>query len=133
MEKAASVNEVINTKKQERRETIYKLKGNGKYEILELPLGDLLFIESVGNYCDIYYLEADVVKKVTFRSALASFAETLPSNTILKTHRSFLVNLNKVQKVTGNAQGYQLSLQHFDDKTIPVSRANIETFDQYYQ
>lgn len=131
-EKAQSINKTISTKSLEPKEVVYKLNGNGKYEMLSLKLSQLLFIESIGNYCDIYYLENHQPKKVTFRSALASFSTALPSETILKTHRSFLVNLNKVEKVTGNAQGYQLSLKDFDDKTIPVSRANIETFDKYY-
>ena len=131
-EKADTINESISTKTIAPKELEYKLNGNGKYESLSIKLSQLLFIESIGNYCDIYYLENDQIKKVTFRAALATYSEVLPFDTILKTHRSFLVNLNKVNKVTGNAQGYQLFLNHFEDKTIPVSRANIDTFDQYY-
>ncbi|CAG5076260.1 LytTR family DNA-binding domain-containing protein [Parvicella tangerina] len=133
IESALAVNEHIHKKSNSIGETTYQLTGSGKYESIDLKLSNLLFIESIGNYCDIYYLENEQIKKVTFRSALASFVNTLPADAILKTHRSFIVNLSKVGKVTGNAQGYQLHLLGFDEKTIPVSRSNITTFDAYYK
>lgn len=131
-EKAITINESIPNKAIVSKTKEYQLKGSGKYEIITLKLNQLLFIESIGNYCDIYFLENEEPKKVTFRAALISFTEELPVDLILKTHRSYLVNLNKVERVLGNAQGYQLFLRGFDDKTIPVSRANIEIFDKYY-
>ena len=50
---------------------------------------------------------------------------------IFKTHRSYLVNLNKISAVSGNAQGYQLSLQQYS-ATVPVSRGQLKKFDEAF-
>jgi DNA-binding LytR/AlgR family response regulator len=48
---------------------------------------------------------------------------------IYKTHRSYLVNLNYVEHVTGNAQGYKLHLNSHEEK-IPVARNSIKNFEE---
>ncbi|MFL3662109.1 MAG: LytTR family transcriptional regulator DNA-binding domain-containing protein [Polaribacter sp.] len=47
---------------------------------------------------------------------------------ILKSHRSYLVTINYVDTVSGNAQGYKLPLKNYSEK-IPVSRNMISTFN----
>jgi DNA-binding LytR/AlgR family response regulator len=131
-EKATSINESIQPKLLQESKT-YQLNGTGKYEQLQLQGNHLLFIESIGNYCDIYYWQDEQLTKTTFRATLLALNEELPMNQFLKTHRSFLVNLNKVTQVSGNAQGYQLTLKDYEDRTIPVSRSNIQKFDEYYR
>ena len=39
----------------------------------------------------------------------------------VRCHKSYIVNLSKLKKVTGNAQGYKLIFEQLDFK-IPVSR-----------
>ena len=51
-----------------------------------------------------------------------------PYSNIIKTHRSFLVNLLHIHSVSGNAQGYKLHLSNFDEP-VPVSRNMIEDFN----
>lgn len=131
-EKASSINESIQPKTPSEPKK-YELNGTGKYEQLEIQGNQMLFIESIGNYCDIYYFENNKVNKVTFRATLVSLNDELPMDQFLKTHRSFLVNLNKMEKVSGNAQGYQFQLRQYNDRTIPVSRSNISKFDEYYR
>lgn len=130
--KAQAINSSIVTKSIATNSQPLSLRGEGKYESLECNEDDLLFIESTGNYCDIYYIQ-NGVKKITFRISLAKIHQQLPSQRIIKTHRSFLINLSHISNVEGNAQGYQIALNHFDDRTIPVSRSNISTFDAAYQ
>jgi small-conductance mechanosensitive channel len=106
------------------------IKGLGKYETLDVRISNLLFIESTGNYCDIYYLLNHQISKQTFRSPLKEIERKLiPHKQIYRSHRSFLINLNKVLVSSGNAQGYLLKLEGFDDKLLPVSRSKIESFN----
>jgi DNA-binding LytR/AlgR family response regulator len=48
---------------------------------------------------------------------------------IIKTHRSYLVNLHHVSDIKGNAQGYQLYLKQHPEP-IPVSRGMIPLFER---
>ncbi|WP_319802323.1 LytTR family DNA-binding domain-containing protein [Flavobacterium sp. N1736] len=46
-------------------------------------------------------------------------------------HRTYLVNMFKIEKVSGNSQGYLLSFHNTDAK-VPVSRNQIESFNNCY-
>ncbi|MCB9188478.1 MAG: LytTR family transcriptional regulator [Flavobacteriales bacterium] len=131
-EKAKNINNALTTQVHSKTDKTYLVTGQGKNESLEISLDQLAFIESIGNYCDIYYLLNNQPEKTTFRASLASLRAIFPDDIIIKTHRSFLVNIDHIEKVSGNAQGYQLFLDSFPDKVIPVSRANINTFDSIY-
>jgi hypothetical protein len=89
---------------------------------LELRLDTILYLQSAANYVEIIYLQEDQIKKELLRNTLKAVAAQLPDDQFLRVHRSFLVQLDKVEAVTGNAQGYKL---HFtqDIAPIPVSRS----------
>lgn len=88
------------------------------FEVLQ---SDLFFIESADNYAVINYVEAGQIKKELLRSSLTRLVTQLDSYDIVRCHRSFIVNLNKVAEVTGNAQGYKFHLQA-PELTVPVAR-----------
>jgi hypothetical protein len=88
----------------------------------EIELSDLLYIESCGNYIEIFY-EADAqLKNTILRSTLKRTELQLVNHTaIVKCHRAFLVNIHKIIQVKGNSQGLKLVLKHTETE-IPVSR-----------
>lgn len=86
---------------------------------------NLLFVESADNYCTFYYEEHNVVRKTLLRTTLKSVEEQIKSEKILRSHRSFIVNLKRVTSITGNAQGYKLKLKSSSFE-IPVSRKYME-------
>ncbi|NRA11079.1 MAG: LytTR family transcriptional regulator, partial [Crocinitomicaceae bacterium] len=47
---------------------------------------------------------------------------------VMKTHRSYVVNLDAVEDVQGNAQGYVLSLTNTDER-VPVARNHVNDFN----
>ena len=98
---------------------VFKSENNN--ESLELNLDQLLFIKSEANYVDIYYLENQILKKSLLRNSLKNIEEEYPQ--LFRCHRSYLVNIENVLEISGNAQGYKL---HFRDPEmiIPVSRSN---------
>jgi len=89
--------------------------------ILEIDPTNLLFIESDGNYVEIKEYENSQVSKQLHRTTLRYLESQLTIPHIVKCHRSFLVNLNQVTKVEGNAQGFRLTLQE-GVAVVPVSR-----------
>ncbi len=83
---------------------------------------DLCYIESSDNYCTVYFLKENKLYKEILRSSLSRLESILPQNTnYVRCHRSFVVNLGKIEAVSGNAQGYKFHLYN-QSLTVPVSR-----------
>lgn len=103
------------------------LNSENKNEKFTIPAADLLYITAADNYIEIFYLENGTVKNKLIRSTLKSARDDLRAFTAFyRCHRGWIVNLDQVESITGNAQGYRLILNH-TDITIPVSRnLNVE-------
>jgi hypothetical protein len=92
-------------------------------EGLQLSPSQLLFIAAADNYIKIYHLEQDQVKQTLLRSTLKKAAAGLADHPqFFRCHRTFLVNLDHVNSINGNAQGYKLQLAHTQE-WLPVSRS----------
>lgn len=104
------------------------IKTQLKNEDLQLNVKNLLFAKAEGNYVELHLIKEKVnkvLKRITIKE-LESILKPYPK--IIKTHRSYLVNLEHLKSVSGNAQGYKLKLDNFPDK-IPVSRNMITNFN----
>ncbi|UTA67947.1 LytTR family DNA-binding domain-containing protein [Emticicia sp. 21SJ11W-3] len=117
------------TTKEEEKGITLKLIAENEKDVLELKADDLLFIESSDNYSTVVYNQAQTLQKVLLRSSLTRLENQINQPAIVRCHRSYIVNLSKVEKVTGNAQGYKLHLQLFE-LTIPVARKYSEIVDK---
>ena len=83
----------------------------------------ILYIVAADNYIRIYYQQNDAIKTQLIRSTLKKAEEKLVGNdNFYRCHRSYLVNLNYIRHISGNATGYKLHLEGIDD-LIPVSRS----------
>lgn len=92
-----------------------------------LNVHNLNFAKSDKNYVELYLQNHDVlVKRMTIKSLENQLSNY---NFILKTHRSFIVNLKSVKTVKGNTQGYKLLLNN-SDHTVPVSRNMLAVFEE---
>ncbi|MGA0556925.1 LytR/AlgR family response regulator transcription factor [Larkinella sp. VNQ87] len=104
------------------------LTAENEKDSLSLRPADLLYIESSDNYSTVVHLNENQPVKTLLRSSLSrlenQFGATAP--TIVRCHRSYIVNLEKVEKVTGNAQGYKLHL-HGGLFQVPVARKYNDT------
>lgn len=98
-----------------------KLIAENEKDYIEIKNIDLLYIESSDNYCTVFYLKEEKEQKTLLRSSLSRLETQILDKNIVRTHRSFIANLDHVVKVTGNAQGYKLHLK-FTDYLVPVAR-----------
>lgn len=103
------------------QEKLVLLAENGK-DKFELPVGQLLYMTAADNYTEVFFLAENKLRKELIRGSLkrmelqcASFPE------ILRCHRAYLVNTQRVKHIEGNAAGYKLSLENCENE-IPVSR-----------
>lgn len=98
------------------------------YGNTELQISEKHFIcaQSMENYCSVYFYDQEKIKKTVIRISLSDLLNQIQTDSVKKCHRSYIVNLDKVKKIQGNAQGYKLSLPEIDFE-IPVSRSFISS------
>lgn len=100
-------------------------------ETLSLNADDILYIEAMQNYIAVYFFKfgEGVVGKAVVRDTLQNALVKLSGATIVRCHRSYLVNYTKVIDIVGNAQGLKLSLAGLEaDTNITVSRSYVADF-----
>ncbi len=121
---AQSLNESLNHKKRldAFKEKQVILSAENPKDNFSVNVSDLLYINSADNYIEIAYLEKEIKKKKLIRSSLKVARNDLRIYTAFyRCHRAWIVNLDRVISITGNSQGYRLTVE-FSDVTIPVSR-----------
>ena len=118
--------------KQETTNSLVVLNTSITSETIELQINDFLFAKVESNYTEVFTSSSNGVHKTLYRLTLKELEEQLKSFPfIFKTHRSYLVNLDAIESISGNAQGYQLAIKNYAP-LIPVSRSKIVTFNLKY-
>ena len=102
-------------------EVVLTLTSENEKDVLRVEEGQLLYLESADNYVNIVVLADQKVTKHLLRGTLRRFESQMRVDHIVRCHRSYIVNLQQVEHIQGNAQGYRISLKR-DNKIIPVSR-----------
>jgi two-component system LytT family response regulator len=82
------------------------------YEQVKILFDEILFLEATGNY--VTFVLTD--KKVLSRSTFAEAINLLPTEKFIRTHRSFFVAIDKINKI----ERHQVSVQKH---LVPVSEA----------
>ena len=94
-------------------------------ETVALPISDLLYIESVGNYVKIYWLCDGKVRTDMLRATSRQMEDELCDYPmIVRCHRAFLVNFTQVEQVVSKSGSMQLLIKYSHD-ILPVSRSNM--------
>lgn len=103
-------------------------KGDENRTLFEIPLNRIKYVEALQNYVHIGHLDEDgQFKKITERATIKNVEEATSGSSIVKAHRSFLVNKKAIVHISGNAQGLLLQLSDCN-KSIPVSRSYVAAF-----
>jgi len=127
-QKADRISSAINEVKKDQTNTSITIETEVKSEKFVFDSHNFIYAKAEGNYCEIFLKKDDTITKLIKRIPIKNLEiqlSTLPF--VIKTHRSILLNINYIEKVTGNAQGYKVQLKgNFD--TVPVSRNFIRSF-----
>ncbi|UKN01058.1 LytTR family transcriptional regulator [Paracrocinitomix mangrovi] len=115
------------------KEQMILIKSKNANEDVELSVDHLLYLQSADNYVTVFYLDGnDQIQKKIIRNSLSSIAIDLSDqDQLFHCHRSYLVNLSKVDNVSGNAQGFRLHIQGASQE-IPVSRKYNDFVKSYF-
>jgi two-component system, LytTR family, response regulator len=82
------------------------------YEQVKVLFEDILYLEAAGNYVNFVVKDRSVLSRYTFLEVIV----LLPENKFVRVHRSFIVAINKMEKV----ERHQVTI---GNKKIPVSEA----------
>lgn len=85
------------------------IKTDGK--LVKISFDTILYVEALQNYVTIHTREKKFITYLTFHS----IEEFLPASLFIKTHKSYLVPLSKIESIDGNCI-------QIGNHTIPISR-----------
>ena len=94
-----------------------------EYQLVRVACSDILYIEGLKDYVKVYR-QTDPVKPLLSLTSLKTLEEKLTTRQFMRVHRSFIVNLDRVDAVTRN------SVQ-IGTVTIPVSEQYKDDFGQF--
>jgi hypothetical protein len=104
------------------QERIIYFNSDYQKDSLAIKANSLLIIRSANNYIEVFWKDGDSVKNQMIRCSMAYAEELLKEHKfIVKCHRSFIVNINHIERFEGNSQGYKLYFENIDFP-IPVSK-----------
>lgn len=89
------------------------VKNNGRIE--KVLYDELLFVEASLNYVTLHTVNGKMIVYLTIKGII----ENLPPEIFIKVHKSFIVNIQKINSIEGN-------LLHIGKAEIPISHSNYE-------
>lgn len=123
---------ILHTTKVEPKNEFQIFIAENEKDTLSIRTEDLLYIESMDNYSQFVFHKNGQITKTLLRGALKLFEGQIKDAELVRCHRSFIVNLSNVSHIEGNAQGYQLTMHHGDQK-VPVARSYGPGIKGYFQ
>lgn len=95
-----------------------------EYKNVIVDIDDITFIEAMDNYVKVFRRGLQtVLSQITMKE----MESILPADKFMRVHRSFIVSLNAIDKFS-NRKIYVRN----SDRTIPVGRKYIESFNNLY-
>lgn len=89
---------------------------------LSIDKNSVYYIESADNYVKIYYKVKGKLEHFMLRNSMKSLDEHISDRLMMRCHRSYMVNLDKVKVLRKSDEGLILDLDHEQIPNIPVSK-----------
>ena len=93
-------------------------------ESLGVPAGSISAVQAQQNYSLLYWQDKQQSKDYLLRQQISDLERQLEGANIVRCHRSWLVNWQKVQGVTGIAQGYAVAVVFLSHITNNIDSGN---------
>ena len=91
---------------------------------LSVHAEDLLYLEAADNYVTVHYLLRNKLQKFMVRNSMKSFEQQFMNSNIIRCHRSYMVNLDKVKVIRKEKDGLHLEL----DTEPPIALLVTKTY-----
>lgn len=90
---------------------------NVEYALVKITISDISHVESMKDYVKIFLTTAP--KPILTKSTLKAIEEKLPSKNFMRVHKSFIVNIDKIESI--RSQNIAIGTHH-----VPVSDVHLE-------
>jgi hypothetical protein len=121
-------NRLNGEKSDQKMNTMVEMVAQNEKDIVRVDLPQLLFLVAEENYVAVHFWD-EKEQRVLIRNTLTRLQEQVRQfhPFLFRCHRRYIVNIQKITSVTGNAQGFRLFLED-GSQVIPVSRQYIREF-----
>lgn len=127
MSKSISETELLLKDQPETKHNIVNFSDDKGQLKLSVDIDNLLYIESADNYVNIYYSNKGKFSRFMLRSTLKSIEDTFSECDLVRCHRSYVVNFNKVKVLRKEKMGLFIDLDFANSPEIPVSKTYAES------
>jgi len=99
-------------------------KGELRFSV---KLENLLYLESADNYVIVHYLDKDKTLRFILRNTIKRLEESLKGTEVIRCHRSYMVNFEKVKILRKDKDELCLELDVPSAIALPVSKSYVES------
>lgn len=104
------------------QEQLITIKSRVKSDTFSINPDKILYAKSDGNYLELFYDDGGSIRRAIIRLTIKELEKQLKDyNFLIKVHRSFIINNNKILKIKKKPQGVALILNNIKEE-IPVAR-----------
>ena len=89
---------------------------------LSIKFNNLYYIESSDNYVNIYYENKGKIARFLLRRSLKSIEDQYIDYPLVRCHRFYIVNINKVKVLRKDKEGLFLDLDYLNLPDLPISK-----------
>ena len=115
--------------KDEKKITLFDNSGVLK---MSVSLSSLYYIESDDNYIIVWYEDINKeLKKYMLRCRLKTVEESFKGSSLVRCHRKYVVNMDKVKVLRKEKDGYQLNLENDTIPPIAITKTYAENVLKY--
>ncbi len=111
-------------KQDEKKITLFDNNGALKFSVSS---SNLYYIESDDNYIKVWYTDnKKELKQYMLRCRLKAVEESFRDSQLVRCHRKYIVNMQKVAVLRKETDGYHLDLDNEQIQSLPVSKTYVE-------
>ena len=100
---------------------------------LSISLDNLFYIEADDNYIKVWYSDSNgTMKQYMLRCRLKTVEDNFAESNLLRCHRKYIVNMDKVQVLSKEKDGYYIDLDLEGASPIPVSKTYEERIISHF-
>ncbi|EMS34198.1 two-component response regulator [Mariniradius saccharolyticus AK6] len=117
LEQTVALKEMLESEERTHQEAAQRVVLKVKNEIKIIPVPEIKYLEANDDYVNIFTKEGKFLKNKT----LSYFEKSLPPDSFVRVHRSYMVNIGEITKIEPyEKEGYMLKLR--GGETVPVSK-----------
>jgi hypothetical protein len=101
---------------------------------ISMKLDDILYIKGTDNYVTIFYRNKTGISRFLLRNTIKNLVSNLSNLPIIRSHRSYMVNFEKIKVIRKERGGHVLEIDTEPQIEVPVSKTYMDdVFRQFSQ